>query len=364
MTTRNEVGCLFQSGLPWNEYGCVVGDSAPAGSLAPTAINVMYGQMDKFAPAQDTAVRGFPFSALKAARPQCFITSKGQPVYYRPSVTSNLGNPAKWEHAINIADSIFVNFWLGKYALPNLRAVQAALKLTSLPWIEADEGGYTYASFGTVANNVFTANAPWDSPFPQNATEYLAMVQSFFDQVHKLNTSVKIMPDLGSMLPDPTQFPKVFANCPGAMVEDLYGWHSNPTAYVRNLWYTQILTNVPWMGQQGKTVICRAVLPPNDSNALKTSFCVYELVKGANFFFAPGSPLAVSTSPSLWMGWNSALGSSTGPLTSVQPAIAGPGYRFYSRSYTGGTVYLNLTGMTYVIGGLSIPDLTGVFVTK
>ena len=156
------------------------------------------------------------------------------------------------------------------------------------------------------------------------------------------------MPNVGSMS-DPTQFQPIFTNVPGALAEDIYSWHASPTTYTRNSWYSQTFSEFTWLGAQGKVGVLRATLPSGDPNALLTSFVVYSLLKGPNFFFAPGSSTAVNPNPSQWMSMRSSLGNPTTSATSIQESSSGIGYRMYTRQFINGKVYLNLTGSTQVI---------------
>lgn len=214
--------------------------------------------------------------------------------------------------------------------------------------------------------------------FPQNGAAYLSSVASFFNQVKQLAPDIKTMPNVGSMS-DPTQFQNVFASIPGALSEDIYSWHASPTAYTRNAWYQQNFLGFTWLGGQGKIGVLRANLPTGDSNALRTSFVVYSLLKGRNFFFAPGTASSTNVNPSEWEGMRAALGNPVALAQSQQKSSAGIGYRLYWRNFNNGTVYLNLTGSTQtiqldtrykhwdpngnVVTQLTIPDATGTFST-
>jgi hypothetical protein len=167
------------------------------------------------------------------------------------------------------------------------------------------------------------------------------------------------------------------------MIEDIYSWQSNPTAYIRNKFYTQTATTVSWFGEQGRPGILRAWLPPNDPASVVTAFVVFSLLKGPNFFFAPAlqgnSPNPyIAIPPSEWEGINSALGNPVGAIQSkLAPGLAG-GYQLFWRQFEGGLVYLNLTGSTdtvqlpsgqqyfdsqgALVTQITIPDLTGCYV--
>jgi hypothetical protein len=388
-----DAGSIFQTpdGFSYSEYGAFVG-SAPTGSLDPSALVVVYGRFDKFAPSDTTMVRGFPYSALRtyesqqvaAGKPPIFVTAtyegKSRPVYFSWSLDLVNGVPtapsSNWQYAVNVQDSRFVNFWTNRYVRPILMTPSYS---TQNVWVELDECSFSWSLFGVLDdNNNFVAGVTWDSPFPQNASEYLSGVASFFNQVHAAAPDVKTMPNVGSMS-DPTQFQTVFANIPGALTENIYGWYPSPSAYSRNAWYQQNFTYFSWLGTQNKVAILRAALPSGDSNALLSSFVVYSLLKGPNFFFAPGgSTTSTNINPSEWETMKAALGNPTSALTSVQLSSAGIGYRLYSRNYSSGAVYLNLSGTTQTIAlntafkhwdpngneitQLVLPDATGSYV--
>jgi hypothetical protein len=139
-------------------------------------------------------------------------------------------------------------------------------------------------------------------------------------------------------------------------------------------WYTQIVNNLAWLGSQNRVAILRAMLPANDSNALVTAFSLYSLVKGPNFFFAPGTSSG-NISPTQWSRMKALLGNPKSAMVSIQQNGAATGYRLFWRDFDGGTVYLNWTGVTQtialstsaqhwdargnVITKLTIPDGTG-----
>jgi Fn3 associated len=132
------------------------------------------------------------------------------------------------------------------------------------------------------------------------------------------------------------------------MFEDLLGWYPNPSTYVRNLWYTQAFSYFTWLGAQGKLAVTRALIPTNDANALPIAFVVYSLLKGPNFFFAPGQG-SYNIDPAQWASMKALLGSPTSTLQGSQPSSLGSGYRLFWRDYQGGIVYLNWTGSTQTV---------------
>ena len=389
-----DAGSMFQkpNGFSYSEYGIFEG-AYPPGSLDPNALQVLYAKMNQFSPSDATAVRGFPYSQLKtyeaqqvaAGQAPIFVTAtyegKSRPVVFSWSL--NLVNgvataPSQnWQYAVNVSDPRYVHFWVNNYA----RAIlgKAAYNTPNL-WFQLDECAFDYDIFGVLDdNNKFVAGVTWDAPFAQSAPEYLTSVASFFNQLHQLAPDIRVMPNIGTTT-DPTQFPTIFENVPGAMHENLYSWHANSIGYIRNLWYTQDFPLYTWLASQNRVVLMRALLPPGDSNALTSSFVVYSLLKGPNFFFAPGgSTNALNVDPSEWQGPEAMLGQPTAAMTSTQQPGMGAGYRLFSRTFQGGTVYLNWTGSTQTIKLSSaskywnpqgqpvteivLPDATGTYVT-
>ena len=388
-----EVGAVFQTpgGFSYEDYGAFIG-SAPTGSLDPSALDILYARFDKFSTSDNTMVRGFPYSALRtyesqqvaAGKAPIFITAtyagKVRPVYFSWSLglVNNVATApsSAWQYAVNVGDPRFVNFWINRYIRPIVW--QAAYSVHNV-WFELDECAFNYGLLGVLDDsNHFVTNITWDSPFPQSSAAYLSSVASFFNQLHTLAPDVKVMPNVGS-LSDPTQFNTIFANVPGALAEDIYSWHAAPTAYTRNSWYSQTFTEFAWVGNQNRVGILRATLPTGDSHALLTSFVIYSLLKGPNFFFAPGSSTAVNPNPSEWISMRASLGNPMASATSTQLSSAGVGYRMYTRQFVNGMVYLNLSGSTQVVKldsrythwdpsgnvvtQISIPDTEGTYVT-
>jgi hypothetical protein len=389
-----EVGSIYQnpSGFPWSAYGAF--DGSPQ-SLDPDAIRVLLTHFDKFYPAEDNVVRGFPYSALRAyeaqevtaGRPTIFVTAtymgKSRPVLFSWSLALLNGVPtapqSNWQYAVNVQDPRFIHFWINHYVQPMIATYQEWQGFGPNLWFQLDECAFEYSLFGVLDDdNKFVAGVPWDSPFPQNQAEYETGIETFFGQVTTLAPDILTMPNIGSMA-DPSQFPNLFTNVPGAMFEDLYGWHSNSTSYIRNSWYTQTFSYFPWLGSQGRVVNLRALIPSGDPNALLTSFVVYSLLKGPNFFFAPGNEGSTNIDPSQWQGMEAMLGEPTSALQSLQePGAPGPGYRLFWRNFNGGTAYLNWTGATQSIqldsqhiyynpsgnqvSQIQIPDASGTYV--
>jgi hypothetical protein len=388
-----EVGSVFEipEGFPYSAYGAFVG-SAPTGSLDPNALCVVYARFDKFSSSDTTMVRGFPYSALRqyeaqqvaAGKPPIFVTATYQgrkrPVYFAWSLKLSNGVPtapsSKWEYAVNVQDPRFVDFWINRYVRPILWQPSASVQNV---WFELDESAFNWNILGILDDsNHFVAGVPWDSPFPENGAAYLNSIASFFNQVKQVAPDLRTMPNVGSMS-DPTQFQNVFASIPGALSEDIYSWHASGSTYTRNAWYQQNFLGFSWLGAQGKVGVLRANLPAGDANALRTSFVVYSLLRGPNFFFAPGTTVSTNPNPSEWESMKAALGNPTGAAQSTQKSSTGIGYRLYWRTFNNGIVYLNLSGSTQtiqlntnykhwdangsVVTEISIPDLVGTYIT-
>jgi hypothetical protein len=388
--TDKEVGSIYQQpdAFPYLDFGAFAG--SPMGKLDPSALQVLYGRFDQFAPSDPS---GFPYAALRAyeahevaaGRHPIFVTAtymgKSRPVLFSWSLGLVNGVPTApqqdRQYAVNVQDNRFIHFWLSQYVRP---LFQPSYNGQNPLWLQLDECAFEYSLYGVLDDdNKFVAGVPWDSPFPQNQAEYETGIETFFAQVKSLAPDMPLINNVGSMS-DPTNFPAVYANVDGGMTEDVYGWHADFTSYIRNVWYAQNFSYYPWLGSHGRVAILRALIPSGDPNALLTSFVVYSLLKGPNFFFAPGNEGSTDILPSRWQGMEAMLGEPTSALQSLQePGAPGPGYRLFWRNFNGGTAYLNWTGSTQTvtlntnvkyydqsgqqITKLEIPDGTGTYLT-
>lgn len=390
-----EAASVFQhpNGFPYSDYGAIDG-SAPTGSLDPNALQIFYGRFLQAGPNDATTAAGsFPYSALKtyeaqqvaAGQPPIFITAtyegKVRPVLFSWTLNLQNGVPtapqSNWQYAINVQDPRYVQFWINNYARG---VVLTEAYNTRNVWIQLDQSAFNSSLFGVLDDtNHFVSGVTWDSPFPQSASAYLNSIASFFQQLSELAPDINVMPNVGS-ISDPTQLTTIFTHIPGAMSEDIYSWHASPTAYTRNAWATQNFILFPWLASQNRVAVLRALIPPTDSNGLVNAFVVYSLLKGSNFFFAPGSTAgSLSTPLSEWQSMEAKLGNTTSTMQRKQQAGLGVGYCLFWRNFEGGTVYLNWTGSTQTITltkgvsyfnaagqqvtQLEIPDATGAFVT-
>jgi len=387
-----EVGSIFQSPdgeFSYSDYGGFVG--SPSGTLAPRSIVAVYGQAFQVAPGtlygQPLAtfysdLKSYQVAQVAAGKAPIFVTATydgtSRPVYYGPSLGLNsAGVPTasseNWQQAVNVSDPRFVNLWIADYAHK---------VLTGSTWLELDEGIFEYAVYGVLNDDgVYVPGVKWDEPFPQSDTAFLEGIGSFYNQVAAYNETatapVYTATNLGS-ISQPALYSTVFNGAPGVVFENLYIWFTNPTATVRNEFYDQSFQLFPWLATQNKVGILRAILPSGQANLL-SSFAEYSLLKGMNFFFAPGNTSGESTNPDLWSSYSAALGKPIAAMTSGSPSSLGAGYRLYQRNYEGGTVYLNWTGSTQTVAlssktahynpsgtlvtSITIPDGVGTFVS-
>jgi hypothetical protein len=389
-----EVGAMYQNpvGFPWSAFGVFIGSPQ---SLDPDAARVLLAHFDKFSPGESTQALGFPYSTLRSyeaqqianGKPGIFVTAtymgKKRPVLFAWTLGLKNGKPTsppgEWQYAVNVQDTRFIHFWINHYIQPLLAKYQKWQSFGPNLWFQLDQCAFIYNLFGVLDDsNNFVAGVTWDSPFPQSQAAYETGIKTFFSQVKtQLAPNITTIANIGSQA-DPSHIPALFADVSGSMFEDLYGWHYTPSSYVRNLWYTGAFQYFPWMASQGKVAITRAILPFGDSKALLQSFVVYSLLKGSNFFFAPGDSNG-ATDPARWSGMKAVLGKPLSAVQASQPSLSGNGYRLFWRDFEGGRVYLNWTGAAQtialdsqhkyydpygnVITKVVIPDATGTYVS-
>jgi len=389
-----EVGSFFQqpNGFPYSVYGIFEG---PAQSLDLAAIRVLYTHFQQFAPAEDTEIRGFPYSQLRAyeaqqvaeGKPPIYVTAtyagKSRPVLFSWSLHLVNGKPTtpsnQWQYAVNVQDPRFIHFWINHYMQPMMGTYQNMPNFGPNLSFQLDQCDFILDLYGVLDdNNNFVAGVPWDSPFPQTQADFETAVETFFSQVKTLAPNLTLLPNIGSQA-TPSHFPQLFANVGGGLDEDLLSWYPNPGAYTRNLWYTQNFQYFPWLGSQGRVGDLRAMVPSGDPNALPTAFIVYSLLKGPNFFFAAGDTHSNNLNPDTWAGMKALLGNAKSALQVSQPTAAGNGYRLFWRNYEGGIVYLNWTGTMQTVqldnqdnyydptgkqvSQIQIPDASATYIT-
>ena len=362
-----EVASWFETpDFPWTDLGAYIG--TPGSTLAPDAIRGIMGHFDKFYSGEDSLAVGFPYSKLRAyeaqqvaaGKPPIFLTAtylgKSRPVLWSWSLAlvnnQPTASPDQWQYGVNVGDSRFIHFWINHYAESLMATYQWPWEgLGPYLWLQLDQCAFEYSLWGVLDDNGnYVAGVPWDSPFPANQAAYETGIETFFSQVKALAPNVNLAANIGSQV-DPTHFPQLFANVGGGLTENIYGWHLTPDAGTRTAWYEGIFQWFPWLASQSRMAIIRANLLPNDSIGLLNSFVVYSLIKGPNFFFAPGYNTSPGSNPppSLWAGMRAQLGSPLSGFTASSPTSAGTGYRLFSRNFEGGTAYLNWTGITQSI---------------
>ena len=389
-----EVGSLYEHprGNDWTQYGAFVGS---ASTLDPAAIRVVMSHFDKFTAWEEQYSWGIPYSKLRAyeadqvrqGKPPIFVTAtyqgKARPVLFSWSLVLVNGKPTappdQWQYAVNVQDSRFIHFWINQYIQPLIATHQNVPHLGPNLWIQLDQCALQYSLFGVLDDSdTFVAGVPWDAPFPRNQSEYEAGIATFFGQVKQLAPNINVDANLGSQS-DPSHFPQLFGTISGAIFEDLYQFHSGNNSLIRNDWYNQSFQYFSWVAAHNRAGLMRAIIPAGDSQALLTSFSLYSLLKGANFFFAPGDNQGYTLDPALWAGMKAQLGSPLGDLQSSAPSSGGVGHRLFWRLYEGGTVYLNWTGSPQTIEldnqhtyygpngqrltQLQVPDGVGTYVT-
>ena len=389
-----EVGSLYQypSDNDWTQYGAFVGSPY---SLDSAAIRVTMSHFDKFTSWEEQFSWGFPYSKLRAyeaaqvqqGKPPIFVTAtyqdQSRPVLFSWSLGLVNGRPTapadQWQYAVNVEDSRFIHFWINQYIQPLIATYQNSPRLGPNLWFQLDQCALEYSLFGVLDdNNNFVAGVPWDAPFPQNQAEYEAGIETFFSQLQDLAPNINADANLGSQY-DPSHFPQLFGTIAGAIFEDLYQFHSQNNSLIRNDWFNQTFQYFSWLAAHNRAGLMRAIIPAGDDQALLTSFSLYSLLKGPNFFFAPGDSSGYTLDPTLWAGMKAQLGSPTGGMQSSAPSTGGVGYRLFWRPFEGGTVYLNWTGSPQsvqldnqhsyydpngnAITQLQIPDGVGTYVT-
>jgi hypothetical protein len=387
-----EVGSEFQqpNGFPYSVYGIFEGSPQ---SLDFEAIRVLMAHFQFFSPSEDTSVRGFPYSKLRAyetqevaaGRAPIFITAtylgKKRPVLFSWSLGLQNGKPtaaaSNWQYAVNFQDTRFIHFWINHYMQPMMATYQKWYSYGPNLSFHLDQCTFLMGLYGVLDDNKnFVAGVPWDSPFPQNQTAFETGIETFFSQVKTLAPNLSLIPNIGS-LSNPSLFPQLYANVEGGITENLLAWYPRPSAFTRNQWYQGNFSYFPWLASQGRLANMRAMVPSGDPNALPTAFVVYSLLKGPNFFFAAGDTHGNTLNPTQWAGMKALLGSPLSALQASQPMPAGNGYRLFWRNYEGGIVYLNWTGSTQTVRfphtyydpsgnpvtQINIPDGIGTYVT-
>lgn len=363
----NELGTIFSdpNGFSYSDIGARVGEAHDVpqfSSMDPQALKVSQSRFHVLKPSDDTTWNYFPYTSLRnfeasevaAGRPPIFVTAtyagKKRPVLWNWSLSLNSNNVPtassnNWEYAVNVGDDRYIKFWLNQYArsilLPPLKGLQNQ-------WIGLDECAFTLPLYGVLDDSgKFVSGVQWDSPFPQNETDYYKSVDHFFTRALQLAPDLKLMPNSGS-IGDWTQYSFVYESVPGIMTEEIY-FPTSTAYYARDKVYNQY-TAYSWGSSQGKAMIFRSDVT-NSPSYVQSSFLAYLLLKGNNTFYAPRIVgTSQSLPPSQYTALSSTLGNPSGALQSQQqsgsPSV---GYRLYSRQYQGGIVYMNMTGSSQTV---------------
>src|SRR5262245_13966815 len=305
----NEVGSIFtwpvaSSGFTWQQTGAIVNVSQffrEFTNLNPHTIKVTHARFHVFKPSDNYQWSWFPYSAFKAyetrevaaGRRPMFITAnymgKRRPVVWAWSLQLNGKIPtapsSEWRYAVNVQDERFIRFWIQRYVREILFA---GLSDVQNLWVGLDECAFIKDLYGVLDdNNQFVSGLTWDQPFPQDESQYLNSINTFFTRVKALAPDIKLMPNSGG-LKDWKQFSQVFTT-PGIMVEE-FNWIENavnPTysPYTRNEQLNQI-TEYSKAASKGKVVIMQTYLP-NNLVKIRSAYGMYLLMRGPNTFFAP-----------------------------------------------------------------------------
>jgi hypothetical protein len=358
-----QVGSIFQappSGVPYSSVGAFGGSFT---GIDPDALHIRYATFQAFAPDNWnqanfplTALEDYEASEVAAGRPRIFIHAtyegKSRQVYLNfPASSMALVNgrpttPQKhWYEAVNVCDPRFVRFWINHYQRP---IVQAPF-YSNVPvfWTQNDNGAFNYNLYGVIDdNNHFVTGVNWDPEFPQGSNSFFRCMASYYTQVANLAPDIQQILNIGAWS-DLSQYTIVMRDLPGVMQENIAFWSGTPSAYTRNLFYNGLATWFPWIISHGKAILGRSYVP--NSSSLLNGFVAYELlIAGGNGFFAPGDYPEI-TNPAEWQPWAAQLGNPTAAIVSTQIGTSGVGYRHYSRTFEGGSVYINLGGSTWNI---------------
>jgi hypothetical protein len=389
----SEIGLLLQNpnGFAESDAGAVLFPAkSPSTGAASGALKIMHGRFHIFMPADDTQWSWFPYSSFvsyaateaSAGHPLLVTATYGgthRPVYFLPSLAVDGSNrptvpSSEWRQLVKTDEPLFINWWVTNYVRT---LVYQQVSGQSTLWSGLDECYFLMADFGVIDDSgVFHPVAGFDSPFPQNETQLLAMFQSFFTQLKSIAPDIPVMPTLASgisdrMLTDPSNFAALYQDASGVMVENIYTPSTDD--FVKSQFFAN-LTNLYNFAAGGKTELLRANIPVSgstpDATASRTSLIIYLLMRGNHSFYAPNLGLSPSVditaeNPTDYEPiWNS-IGNPTGTLQSAQIG-ATVNDRLYSRITQNGIVYLNWTGASQVVTlppGSSYTDRNGNSVT-
>ncbi len=391
-TTRtvihSETGLIFTP--PTGAWSTVGADVSTPYSMTnfsqmdPNAIKVFHGIFHHASPADDHQLYFIPYSELQAFQSDELIAGRN-PFYITATYAGKKrpvlfdGDPIQAKQAINVGDDRYVRFFANEYA----RRIMLSPNYPSAPvspnfptsWLGLDNCTFEYSAYTVVDDNGNPVNAPitWDSPFPQDDSQFLSGIEHFFARLKQIAPDIHVMVNVGS-LENNSNFPQVYANVDGIMRENILTFAADDND--RNAFYEN-LTNVEWLLSAGKVALLRQPVdgtPPQ----VETSAVAYLLAKDGNSFFSE-TQSGAEIDPAQYMGMFYSLGSPTGPEQDQSFDPNNPGRRLYSRNFEGGIVYLNWTGATQnvtlptgqsyfdqngnAVTQLTLSDETGTYVT-
>jgi hypothetical protein len=343
--------------------------------MFPDALKIQHVRFQHFQQADDDNFAYFPYSRLKQydaqevkeGRQPLFITAtyqgKKRPVYFVWSLELHGDVPTapheQWMQAVDVSSD--------------------DQRPTPDRWVGLDNCAFMYDLYGVVDDNGhFVAGVTWDLPFAQNSDQYLTMIKQFFHKLSQSAPKILVMCNVGS-LKDWSQFQSVYADISGIMREDIS--EANPSVFARAGRYS-ISNAISWFGSQGRVAVLRALVQPGDPQAIRSAYCIYLLLKGPNFFFAPQytKTAALAVPPDQYDQIRSNLGEATESMRIDRLGPKGLPYVLYSRNYEGGIVYVNWTGLPQTITlrsdrhyldfhhepvkTITVSDLTGTYVSS
>jgi len=341
--------------------------------MDPASLKLPHGRFQHFAPFDDWTEALFPYaqfaqydaSEVAAGRTSLFVSAtyagKVRPIvwnWYGVTAAPYGDNPGR---AVNLKDERFVQFWLNQYIHPWLAKINKPNVAVMM-----DNCTFGYGRYGVIDDSgAFVGGVTWNQPYAQNQAEFLDSINGFFARVHQLDPSIKVACNTDAQ-EIPSEFVTSFQNIDGIEVENMEYLYQNGGDWWRQAFYNQ-LTNVSWIGNQGKFALLNWQVPTgNTAAALRRDYVHYLIVRGDNFFFAPQFNVP-EVPPSNYSAIKSNLGLPTQPTVVTQEPGRPQGYALYSRQTANGIAYLNWSGTTKTINlpaGHSYLDSAGHATTQ
>lgn len=379
--THVETGLIFSSlpsGGSWLNIGA---DVSPAYSvdtfsvMDPTALKMSHGFFQHAGSEDDHAIYFIPYSELKAYE-QDEVAAGRNPIYvtatYNGAVKPVLLNAdgvsvSRGIQAINVQDPRYVRFFADEYARkimlsPNYPSSSVSPNYPN-SWVSVDTGTFEYSIYTVTDGNGNPVTDPitWNEPFPQNDSEFLSGIEKFFSTLKQIAPDVHVMVNVGSLEDNSTtNFSTVYANIDGLMRENTLTFASDTalsTSANDKSVLAQNLANVEWALANGKVALLRQLVD-GSVGQIQMAAIIYLLIKDGNSFFSEANG-NTEIDPSSYVPLFYALGSPTGPEQHSNS--------FYSRSFQGGYIYLNLSGTTQTVNlpsGQTYYDQNGNGITQ